>query len=170
MARPWRGLDEALTRPWRRHFGAPIATKYTLYVYDVDINRSNTPAGRGGFNGYAVIPPTPLSFSAPLGAFGSHPGVLRDCLGIFWCLRGGPARALKSSWRRVGSVLDVLGASWGSLRASRELLGASYECFKSVLVKNSWAVLGRSWERFGVFLGRFCSSKSIWKAFWKRFT
>ena len=68
----------------------------------------------------------PLYDSRPRwGRSGSYPGVLRECLESFWCLWGGPGRALKSSWRRVGSLLDVLGASWGSLRASRELLGAS---------------------------------------------
>ena len=72
------------------------------------------------------------SFHRPLyhsrlrwGPPGSHPGVLGDCLGSFWCLQGRPG--LKRSWRRVGSLLDALGDSWGSLRASRELLGASYE-------------------------------------------
>ena len=129
------------------------------YIY-----RSNTPTERGGFNGYAVIPPTPLgpsssfwvsrSFREPLGAL---PGALRGCLGSPWGLLGSPRRGSRVSLGRLGRLLGVpwggLGSLLGALRGFWEALGSLFE--------HLGRVCRASWEYVGVFLGDFLGSKGV---------
>ena len=64
---------------------------YIIYMY-----WSNTPSERGGFRGYAIIPPILVGISYV---------TLVDPLGIFWGLL----------WDPLGSLGDPLGTPWGPL-------------------------------------------------------
>ena len=113
---------------------------YRIYIY-----WSNTPSERGGFRGYAIIPPTPLgvphvTLGDPLGILcgllgdplGTPWGPLGDHLGTSWKLLGPPGDSLESFgdlWESLqyplgilGDVLGFLGEPsatfWGSLWSS----------------------------------------------------
>ena len=88
-----------------------------------------------GFNGYAIIPPTP---GDPLGTLLGTPwgalGTLGDPLGTPW---GPPGHPLGSPWGTLGVPVGPLGVPLGS----------------------PWVFLGTLWDRFGPFGDLFGTSR-----------
>ena len=115
-------------------------------IYIVYIYWSNTPSERGGFRGYAIIPPTPL---------GSPYVTLGDPLGIFWGLLWDP---LGTPWGPLG---DLLGTPW----APRGLLGDHWEPLGDL-----WESLGYPLGIFGDVLGFLGEpSATFWRSLWISF-
>ena len=97
---PWRPHGVPLTTPWRRHFCSPGGVRggkllrgYTFHVY-LSTGLTRRSLQRGGFNGYAVIPPTPRD-------------PLRTPLATPW----GP---LGTPWAPLGTPRGPLGDPLGS--------------------------------------------------------
>ena len=105
--------------------------------------RSQRIEQRGGFRGYAIIPPTPLgipyvTLGDPLGIFwgllwdplGTPWGPLGDPLGTSWGLLGPPGDSLGTIGNPLGTFGNPLGihwgssgTSWGSLESPRQPFG-----------------------------------------------
>ena len=104
--RAWRGLGEAISVPPGGVRGGKLLRGYTFYVY-LSTGLTRRSLQRGGFNGYAVIPPTP-----------GDP--LRTPLATLWKSSGTPWGPLGDrSGTPWGPCGDPLGSSWCPKRVPR---------------------------------------------------
>ena len=113
-----------MARPWRGHFGPPGGVRggkllrgYTFHVY-LSTGLTRRSLQRGGFNGYAVIPPTPgdplrTPLATPWGSLGTPWGPLRDPLGTLW-----------DRWGSLGEPLVPQESPKSAPRAPQERLRA----------------------------------------------
>ena len=142
---------------------------YRIYIY-----WSNTPSERGGFKGYAVIPPTPQSPCRPWEPLGDPLGSPGGSLGDPWGSLGDP---VGTSWGPLGTLGDSSGTPWGPLGDLRGRPAAPWRSLGDHLpdlldaLGASWGFCGGNFELQRALIGSQRGSRrpvgGVLGAFWK---